>query len=197
MLRIKVGTTKERPFKSHDLERFINRHTINNFNGITMKELYEQYLGSKQSESLEDKINVMNEIVRQNPKMMDYIQNKIDSCFGTHIVYLVHAKVEGVDMLKIGYTKNTVKSRFGEKRYDGSNKLVIVEVLRQLEFQAKGAKDFEKRMKRDFVDYKTTTNLTLPGKNEFYDIEHQEVMLGLYDTLSTEYTEVFGLKSPN
>ena len=162
-----------------------------------MKELYEQYLGSKEKKSLEDRISVMNDIIRQHPKMMDYIQTKIDSCYGTHKVYLVHMRVNGVDMLKIGYTKNSVEGRFGERRYAGRDSLSIIEVIRQHELQAKGAVEFEKRLKKEFVDYKTTTDLTLPGKGEFYDIEHQEVMLGLYDTLSTEYDEVFGLKSPN
>ncbi len=161
-----------------------------------MKELYEQYLGSKDSD-LEGRITVMNNIIRQHPKMMDYIQTKIDSCYGTHKVYLVHMRVNGEDMLKIGYTKNSVEGRFGERRYAGRDNLEIVEILRQFEFQAKGAVDFEKRLKRDFVNYKTTTDLTLPGKGEFYDIEYKEVMLQMYDTLTTEYTEVFGLKSPN
>ena len=161
-----------------------------------MKELYEQYLGSKNSD-LESRITVMNGIIRQHPKLMDYIQTKIDSCYGTHKVYLVHMKVNGVGMIKIGYTKNSVEGRFGEKRYAGRDNLEIVEILRQFEFQAKGAVTFEKRLKREFVDYKTTTNLTLPGKGEFYDIEYQKPMLNLYDTLTTEYNEVFGLKSPN
>lgn len=162
-----------------------------------MKELYEQYLGSKENPELEDRISVMNNIIRQHPKLMDYIQTKIDSCYGTHKVYLVHMKVGGEDMLKIGYTKNSVEGRFGEHRYAGRDNLEIVEILRQFEFQAKGAVDFEKRLKKDFKEYKTTTDLTLPGKGEFYDIEHKEVMLRIYDTLTTEYTEVFGLKSPN
>ena len=161
-----------------------------------MKELYEQYLGSKTTD-LENRIKVMNDIIRQHPKMMEYVENKIDSCYGTHKVYLVHMKVNGEDILKLGYTKNTVESRFGEKRYAGSNKLEIIEVLRQHEFQAKGAKEFEKRLKKEFIDYKTTTDLTLPGKNEFYDIEHRALMLYNYDNLTTEYNEVFGLKSPN
>ncbi len=68
-----------------------------------MKELYEQYLGSKNSD-LESRITVMNDIIRQHPKLMDYIQTKIDSCYGTHKVYLVHMKVNGVGMIKIGYS---------------------------------------------------------------------------------------------
>ena len=51
--------------------------------------LYETYLNTKSSGSVEDRIEVMNDIIRQNPKLMDYIETKIDSCYGTHIVYLV------------------------------------------------------------------------------------------------------------
>lgn len=162
-----------------------------------MKELYEQYLNSKSSESLEDKIDVMNGIIRKYPKLIDYIQTTIDSCYGTHKVYLVHMKVNGEDMLKIGYTKNSVKSRFSETRYAGRNNLEIVEILRQDEFQAKGAIDFEKNLKNEYVNFKVTTDLTLPGKGEFYSINYRENILEKYDLLSGKYKNTFGLKSPN
>lgn len=162
-----------------------------------MKELYEQYLNSKSSNSLDDKINVMNEIIRQHPKLMDYIQTKIDSCYGTHLVYLVHMRVNGEDMLKIGYTKNSVEGRFGEHRYAGRDNLEIVEILRQDRFQAKGALDFEKHLKTIYKAYKITTDLTLPGKGEFYSMDYKDVMLETYDLLSDTYTNVFGLKAPN
>ena len=159
--------------------------------------LYEQYLNTKGSDQLEVRINIMNDIIREHPKLMDYIQTKLDSCYGTHKVYLVHMRVNGVDMLKLGYTKNTVEGRFGEKRYSGRNKLEIVNVLRQCEFQAKGAVDFEKHLKSIFLGYKIKTDLTLPGKGEFYDIKHQEDMLVEYDSLKGDFEGVFGLKSPN
>ena len=162
-----------------------------------MKELYEQYLNSKTSNSLEDRIEVMNNIIRQHPKLMDYIQTKIDSCYGTHRVYLVHMRVNGEDMLKIGYTKNSVEGRFGEHRYAGRDSLEIVEILRQDQFQAKGAIDFEKHLKSEYKNFKVTTDLTLPGKGEFYDIQYKDIMLERYDILSDTYTNVFGLKSPN
>ena len=162
-----------------------------------MRELYEQYLNSKSSNSLDDKINVMNEIIRQHPKLMDYIQTKIDSCYGTHFVYLVHMRVNGEDMLKIGYTKNSVEGRFGEHRYAGRDNLEIVEILRQDRFQAKGALDFEKHLKTIYKGYKITTDLTLPGKGEFYSMDYKDVMLETYDLLSDTYTNVFGLKAPN
>ena len=162
-----------------------------------MRELYEQYLNSKSSQSLEEKIGVMNDIIRQHPKLMDYIQTKIDSCYGTHRVYLVHMRVNGEDMLKIGYTKNSVEGRFGEHRYDGRDSLEIIEVLKQNKFQAKGAIDFEKHLKKEYKDFKIKTDLTLPGKGEFYDIEHKETMLRIYDEISETYNDVIGLKAPN
>lgn len=162
-----------------------------------MRELYEQYLNSKSSQFLEEKIGVMNEIIRQHPKLMDYIQTKIDSCYGTHIVYLVHMKVNGKDMLKIGYTKNSVEGRFGERRYAGRDSLEIIEVLKQNKFQAKGTIDFEKHLKKEYKDFKIKTDLTLPGKGEFYDIEHKELMLRIYDEISETYNDVVGLKAPN
>ena len=162
-----------------------------------MRELYEQYLNSKSSQSLEEKIGVMNDIIRQHPKLMDYIQTKIDSCYGTHRVYLVHMRVNGEDMLKIGYTKNSVEGRFGEHRYAGRDSLEIIEVLKQNKFQAKGAIDFEKHLKKEYKDFKIKTDLTLPGKGEFYDIEHKELMLRIYDEISETYNDVVELKAPN
>ncbi len=68
--------------------------------------LYEQYLTTKSLKSIEDRIEIMNEIIRQHPKLMDNIETKIDSCYGTHIVYLVYMKVNGVDTVYIWFKKN-------------------------------------------------------------------------------------------
>jgi len=100
--------------------------------------LYEQYLQSKTSDT-ETKVEVINEIIKTYPKIIDYLYNRLDTCFGEHTVYLVHMKVNGEDMLKIGYTKNDVVSRFGEKRYAGQNTLEIIEVVRDNKLQAKGS----------------------------------------------------------
>ena len=121
----------------------------------------------------------------------------MDTCFGEHTVYLVHMKVNGEDMLKIGYTKNDVVSRFGEKRYSGQNSLEIIEVVRDNKLQAKGAVDFEKTLKIRMDDYRINSNLTLPGKNEFMSIEFKDEIVELYDSLFDDYKDVHGLKSPN
>ena len=159
--------------------------------------LYETYLNTKSSGSLEDRIQVMGEIIRQNPKLMDYIETKIDSCYGTHIVYLVYMKVNGKDMLKIGYTKNSVEGRFGERRYAGRDSLEIVEVQREGKLQAKGAIDFEKTLKEKFKGYQVKSDLTLPGKGEFYDIMFLDEMIKVYDEQYPNYIGVVGLKAPN
>jgi hypothetical protein len=159
--------------------------------------LYETYLNTKSSGSVEDRIEVMNDIIRQNPKLMDYIETKIDSCYGTHIVYLVNMRVNGEDMLKIGYTKNSVDGRFGEHRYAGRDSLEIVEKIREEKLQAKGAIEFEKSLKEKFKDFKITTDLTLPGKGEFYDIVFYDEMIRVYDEEYPKFINVIGLKSPN
>ena len=158
--------------------------------------LYEQYIQSKTSDT-ETKVEVINEIIKTYPKIIDYLYNRLDTCFGEHTVYLVHMKVNGEDMLKIGYTKNDVVSRFGEKRYAGQNTLEIIEVVRDNKLQAKGAVDFEKILKDMMVEYRTDSNLTLPGKNEFMSIEYKDEIIELYDSLYDDYKDIQGLKAPN
>jgi len=159
------------------------------------KELYEQYISK--GNDLEDNIILLNDIIREYPKLMDYINNKVDSCFGIHRVYVIHMRYRDYDLIKIGYTKNTIKKRFNEKRYSGRDNLEIVEVLREEELQAKGAIEFEKTLKNMFIDCKVNTDITLPGKGEMYDIEHKENILNTYDELIGVYRETVGLKSPN
>jgi len=158
--------------------------------------LYEEYENSKTG-GLYDKIKVITKIIIEYPKIIDYIYNRIDTCFGKHIVYVVHMKVDGVDMIKIGYTKNSVLDRFKEKRWTGHHKIEIIQVIRENTLQAKGAKDFEKELKSICVNYKTESNLELPGKNEFMDFQYKDEVLNQYNNLFPQYTNVIGLKSPN
>jgi len=158
--------------------------------------LYKRYLDSKNGE-VDEKVEVLTEIVTTYPKIIDYLYNRLDTCFGEHTVYLVHMRVNGEDMLKIGYTKNDVSARFGEKRWSGQNKLEIIEILRDNKLQAKGAVDFEKKLKELMVDYRTNSNLTLPGKNEFFDIIYKKEIMDWYDSFYELYKEIEGLKAPN
>ena len=159
-------------------------------------ELYERYNQSKEQD-LETKISVLNDLMRKYPKIVDYIYNRVDTCYGPHIVYLVHMNVNGVDMLKIGYTKNSVEGRFSESRYAGRDSLEIVKIIRENKLQAKASVDFEKSLKESCSIYATTTELTLPGKGEFMDIQHLDQIVNIYDTLYPNFLQVVGLKSPN
>jgi hypothetical protein len=158
--------------------------------------LYEEYENSKTG-GLYDKIKVITKIITEYPKIIDYIYNRIDTCFGKHIVYVVHMKVDGVDMIKIGYTKNSVLDRFKEKRWTDKHKIEIIQVIKENTLQAKGAKEFEKELKSLCVNYKTESNLKLPGKNEFMNFKHLDEILNLYDNLFPKYQNIIGLKSPN
>lgn len=159
-------------------------------------ELYNRYINSKTSD-LETKISVLTDIVRAHPKIIDYIYNRLDTCYGPHIVYLVHMRVGGIDMIKMGYTKNTVEGRFAETRYTGRNTIEIVEILRQNTLQAKAAVDFEKNLKEICTPFRIVTDLTLPGKGEFMDIEHTQTIITEYDRLYPTFQQIVGLKSPN
>jgi hypothetical protein len=155
-----------------------------------------EYEQSKKMDN-ETKINMLVRLMREYPKSIDYVYNRMDSCFGGHIVYLAHMKVDDLNMLKLGYTKNDVVSRYKEKRYEKGEAIEIVEVIRKNKLQAKGAVDFEKKLKEFTKDYKINSNLTLPGKNEFLGIEYREKIIELYDTFYEDYKNVEGLKSPN
>jgi hypothetical protein len=163
-----------------------------------MKNLYDEYLQVKTSGNLDNKIDVLNRIIYENPKLIDYIINKVDSCFGVHKVYLVLMNVNGVEMVKLGYTKQvSVANRFGEKRYSGRDSIEIISISRENQLQAKGAIEFEKELKKKFIGFKTTTELTLPGKGEFYDVLYFEDMVKIYDEEYPKFEEIVGLKSPN
>lgn len=163
-----------------------------------MKNLYDEYLQVKISGNLENKIDVLNRIIYENPKLIDYLINKVDSCFGVHKVYLVLMKVNGVEMVKLGYTKqDNVANRFGEKRYSGRDSIDIISICRENQLQAKGAIEFEKKLKEKFIGFKTTTELTLPGKGEFYDVVYFDNMVKIYDEEYPNFENIVGLKSPN
>ena len=158
--------------------------------------LYENYQNSKTGDT-QTKINVLVDIINEHPKIIDYIYNRVDTCFGPHIVYLIEVKIGQTSMLKIGYTKNSVEGRFAEKRYSGRDAIEIVEIIRQHTLQAFGAVQFESALKEICKPYQVSTQLTLPGKNEFMNIDHKQTIIQLYDSLFPQFQNVVGLKSPN
>jgi hypothetical protein len=63
--------------------------------------------------------------------------------------------------------------------------------------QAKASVDFEKALKTSCVPYAITTELTLPGKGEFMNIQHRDAIIEVYDRLYPSFSEIVGLKAPN
>jgi hypothetical protein len=158
--------------------------------------LYEEYEKSKTG-GLWDKIKVITKIIITYPKIVDTIINRIDSCFGPHKVYVVHMTVDGVDMVKVGYTKNSIKDRYKEKRWKDYGKIEIIKIYKQEILQALGAFEFEKELNSQCLEYLTNSNLEQPGKGEFMDFKHLDMVLNLYDSLKPQYENVIGLKRAN
>ena len=72
-----------------------------------------------------------------------------------------------------------------------------MQIIRQQTLQAYGAVQFERALKLSCTPYQVTTDLTLPGKNEFMNIDYKETIVQLYDSLFPQFQNVVGLKSPN
>jgi hypothetical protein len=162
---------------------------------MTDKELYEKYKSLKDDNETKE---VIIEIMNRYPSSLKYIKNRIDSCFGPHKVYVVIICVDGVDMVKIGYTKQkNIKDRFTEKRYKGSEKIELKNIILEHVFPAKGAVEFEKVLQKECLNYKINSNLDLPGKGEFYDIKHLDEIVEIYNRLAPIYISVIGVKPPN
>ena len=157
---------------------------------ISDYELYEELKKSKDWGRLAEWLPIL---LNKNPKLIPYIVNRIDSCYGTHIVYVVRTN-KGI---KVGYTKNSIKDRFAENRYEGAESFQILEVLREEKFQALGAVEFESKLKELNQSFGIQTDMIMPGKGELYDEQFQTQILENYDTHKSKYKEIVGIKSPN
>jgi hypothetical protein len=132
-------------------------------------------------------------IMKEYPQMVKYIINRIDSCYGEHTVYVVDTN-KGI---KIGYTKNTIQQRFSEKRYSNSDEFIVNKILREDKFQAKGALEFENKLKELLSEYGIKTDMVMPGKGELYDRKFVDEILNEYDSNKDKYKSIIGLKPPN
>lgn len=160
-----------------------------------MKELYERFLNIRQ-ESTETKIKILVDIMKTFPNIINTVINRVESCFGKHRVYVVHFSIKGEEFIKIGYTKNTVPQRLGEIRWEGE-KPEIKEIIRENEYQAKGAYDFELVLKALLKNYKKEHELILPGKGEFLYPDYKNEITEIYDSICDDYVDVIGLKRTN
>ena len=157
---------------------------------LTDYKLYEELKRTKDWGRLAEWLPIL---LTQYPKLMPYIVNRIDSCFGTHIVYVVRTN-KGI---KIGYTKNSIKDRFAENRYEGAESFQIIEILREDKFQALGAVKFESKLKQLNKSFGIKTDMIMPGKGELYDEKYESEILNHYDGYKKKYKEIIGIKSPN
>ena len=162
-----------------------------------MKELYERHLQIR--EQTEDiKIKHVHELLKEYPKLIDSVLTKIDTSFGEHMVYIIHVYKYGRNFIKIGYTKNTVEERYGEKRW--GDKITIEDIkekLREKRLPALGAVLLEKEIKKHIIEFNIKTELTGPGKGELYDITCKDLLLDIYDNYYEEYKDSVGLKRAN
>ena len=156
-------------------------------------ETYELYKTLKDTNDLGGLAELIPKIIKEYPQMVKYIINRIDSCYGEHIVYVVDTN-KGI---KIGYTKNTVEQRFSEKRYSNSDEFKINKILRKDKFQAKGALEFETKLKNLLSNYHVQTDMIMPGKGELYDKKFVDIVLKEYDEHKDSYKSLIGLKPPN
>ena len=162
-----------------------------------MKELYERHLQIR--EQTEDiKREHVYELLTEYPKLIDSVLTKIDTSFGEHMVYIIRVYKYGREFLKIGYTKNTVEKRYGEKRW--SDKITLKDIkekLRENRLPALGAVQLEKKIKDYIEEYNIETQLKGPGKGECYDIKCKDYILELYDKYYEEYKDSVGIKRAN
>ena len=138
------------------------------------------------------------ELLKINPHIFKYICTTMDSCIGMHQVYMVtfkNKKLRG--KFKVGYTKHkNLRKRFAESRWDGE-KLIVDEIILQVELPADGAKKFEKFIQSNSTNDLLDKKIKVPGKGEFYDISKKEKILELWESNVDNYRDVWGIKSPN
>jgi len=159
--------------------------------------LYEQYLQASKTKDLDEQEKVIINLMKEYRKIIPSFFNRAATRFGPHKVYVVHMTVDGVDMVKVGYTKNSIKDRYKEKRWKDYGKIEIIKIYRQEILQGLGAFNFENELKSQCLEYLINSNLEQPGKGEFMDFKHLDMVLNLYDSLIPQYENVIGLKRTN
>jgi hypothetical protein len=162
------------------------------------KEVYQKFLEWDKLSDIDKKTTIM-EIIDMNPKSLKYIHSKVETIFGANRLYLIVIKINQNTYFKIGYTKNKVKDRFTEKRWAGDMKLI--EIKREKEFSAKTVKEIlEPKLKDIFKDWKINPldlNITNPGKGEIYDIKYLNKAIEIYDEVTNNCEQIYGITRAN
>ena len=140
---------------------------------------------------------LFHELVKEYPDLYDYLFTTLDSCVGKHRVYVAEVETKNGDsLIKVGYTKNTVKQRLSEGRYKG--KIYLVNVIHEEFFPALGSKRFEKKLIDNLEKYNIVNeSVEAPGKGELFLPKHKKKILEEYNSLKNNYKKVRGVKSPN
>ena len=156
--------------------------------------LYNEYLEADLIKS--KRPGVIIKLMEEDPQRVpDWIWNRLDSVFGPHTVYLIEILYKGKSYLKIGYTKNSTKERFSEKRYDGADDFKLVRILNEVKLQALGAVQFEDEIKQKVTTIKT--DMKMPGKGEIFDMSKLDEILSVWNESLPKFREVIGIKAPN
>jgi len=159
---------------------------------IDTNELYTSYMRARSSQSKRD---VLIKMMDDYPDIVDYLWNRADTCFGEHSVYLIEIHYKGKSYIKVGYTKNSIKDRFSEKRYTDRNEFTLVDIIREVKLQALGAVHFEKEIKKGVDSIKT--EMKMPGKGEIFDMSKKDELLDIWELKLPKFKTIVGLKSPN
>ena len=139
----------------------------------------------------------MHQLLKEYPEAYKYITSPLDSIFGLHTVYVALVRTKNnEELIKLGYTKNTVKKRFSESRYKG--KMFLIEVIHEETFPSLGSTMFEKKLLSNLKQYNIKdTDIKAPGKGELFKAKHKDIILQKYNELKGKYKNIRGVKPPN
>ena len=138
---------------------------------------------------------LINQLMELHPETIDYLFTTAKSIYGEHRVYLIKITYNGIEYLKIGYTKNTIKERFSEKRYNGAEDFQLVEIIKEVKLQAGGAVEFEGYIKDNIQTIQT--DMKMPGKGELFEVNKLNELIEMWDNNIDRFKHIVKIKSPN
>ena len=144
------------------------------------------------------KIETMFELAKEDSsgKITRWLTNFFEGIAGLQQVYLVKfINKSTIGLFKVGYTKHkNLQTRFNESRW--GEKLIVDEIIRQVELPAEGSVEFEKFIKTNVLP-NASLDGTNPGKGEFYDDSKLEEVLNIWDSNVHKFKEMWGIRAPN
>lgn len=138
---------------------------------------------------------LIQQLMELHPETIDYLFTTAKSIYGEHRVYLIKINYKGIEYLKIGYTKNTIKERFSEKRYNGAEDFVLIEIIKEVKLQAGGAVEFERYIKENVETIQN--EMKMPGKGELFEVNKLNELIDMWDMNVDRFKHIVKIKSPN